>query len=457
MKTFYKLLVLLTALAFMQTAFGQDAPKKEADNAKKEASAKKDGDDKEDAGEVSTELISADKNAVFNDRAKFTFEVKNTTNNEQAGKVSYQVFTEKGVKLNADSVKVKIDKKSTGKYTFEIPEANAGFYKVNFMVNVTDYDDTTRRAFGIRPEEIRSPYKRPDDFDAFWQTAKDELVKVKPNFKVIPMPQLNTEKSRVFLIEMQSLGNITIRAWLTEPKTTDKNKKFAVLVGLPGYQANLDPITSIDGDVAFITLNVRGQGKGEANSRDSINLRRDEFIVYHIEDKNKYIMRGVIMDCQRCIDFIYSRPELKHDKIFVKGGSMGAYLALVTASLDKRVTLCSLQSPVLCDIRNLRGEVEFPIKNIDQYIKTQPGLTWEKVLANLDYFDGKNFAPNVTCGLIMSIGLVDPFAPPPGEFVTYNNLVCKKRIVIFKDLGHDASPLYLKLEQSWFHDEFALF
>jgi cephalosporin-C deacetylase len=168
-------------------------------------------------------------------------------------------------------------------------------------------------------------------------------------------------------------------------------------------------------------------------------------------------MRGVIMDCLRCIDFIYSRPELKRDKIFVKGGSMGAYLALVTASLDKRVTICSLQSPVLCDIRNLPGEVEFPIKNMDRYIKTQPGLTWEKVLDNLDYFDGKNFAPNVTCSLIMSIGLVDPFAPPPGEFVTYNNLTCKKRIVIFKDLGHDASPLYVKLEENWFHDEFALF
>ena len=185
--------------------------------------------------------------------------------------------------------------------------------------------------------------------------------------------------------------------------------------------------------------------------------RRDEFIVRRIEDKNKYVMRGVIMDCIRAMDYIYSRPELKHDNIFVKGGSMGAYLAITTACLDKRVNLCSAQSPIMADIRNLVTEVDFPIKSIERYIKVKPGLTLNKILDNLDYFDVKNFAPGVKCRLMMSIGLLDTYVPPDNGYVVYNSLSTNKKLYIYKDLGHEASPEYIKLEGEWMHDQFGLY
>lgn len=404
----------------------------------------------EEEGEISTVLTSGSNNALFSERAKYTFEVKNTTATEQVGKVSYRI-TSSGKMVGADSVKVKISKNSSGKYSFNLPALKVGFYKVNFMVNVSDYDDTTRRVFGIRPKEIVSQYKKPADFDAFWQTAKDELAKVAPKFKVTPMPERDTKERNVFLIEMQSLGDMTIRAWMTVPK--EKNRKFSVLIGLPGYQNNLQPILGMDEDLAIITLNVRGQG----NSRGPIDTRRDEFIFYHIEDKEKYVMRGVIMDCLRSIDFVLSQPNLKHDNILVSGGSMGGYLALATASLDKRVKLCSAQNPILCDVHNMNGEVTWPINDIKKYVAIQPGLTLEKVISNLDYYDGKNFADNIHCSTIMGIGLLDPYAPPANEFATFNSIPGHKRILVFKDLGHEVSQVYKDLEGRWMRDEFALF
>ena len=406
-----------------------------------------------DTGEISTKLIASNKTAIFNDKAKFTYAVKNTTSAIQEGKVSYLITDISGNALHTDSVKVKIGKNSTAKYDFEIPESTPGFYKVNFMINVNDYDDTTRRAFGIRPEEITSQYKRPDDFDAFWQTAKDELAKVKPEYKVTLMPKLCTKTCNVYEIRMQALDNITIKGWLTKPVTKDPKKKFSVILGLPGYQIDLPPVLTQDPDVAFITLNVRGQG----NSREFINIRGEEFAIHHIEDKNKYVMRGVIMDCVRAMDFIYSCPEFNHDQIFVKGGSMGGYLAIATASLDNRVNLCSAQSPIFADIRSLVTRVDFPINYINMYLKIQPGLTLNKVLSNLDYFDAKNFAPNIRCKFMMSVGLLDTYVPPTNDFVVFNSINTKKRISIFKDLGHDVSPDYINLEQSWAHDEFGLF
>jgi cephalosporin-C deacetylase len=407
----------------------------------------------DDASTVSTVLTTNSKNAFFDGKAQYQFEVKNPTGNVQEGTISYQVFTEKGQSISLVSTKVSIPKKSSAEYSFEIPETQAGFYKVNFMVNVSDYDDTTRRVFGIRPEEIRSAHPKPADFDRFWQNTKDELAKVAPNFKVTPMFKYNSDNRKVYLIEMQSLDNYTIRGWMTIPKVSDKHKKFSVLLGLPGYQVDLKPLMGLDNDLAIITLNVRGQG----NSRGPINTRKDEYIFFRVEDKERYVMRGVIMDCLRCVDFIYTQPNLRHNQILVTGGSMGGYLALATASLDKRVALCSAQNPILCDVRNLPGEVDWPISSFEKYVATRPGLTMDKVLDNLDYFDGKNFAANIKCPTIMGIGLLDPYAPPNNEYATYNGIGSKKRILSFRDLGHEVTLIYKELEGRWMRDSFGLF
>jgi cephalosporin-C deacetylase len=404
--------------------------------------------------EISTVVTTANKTAIFDDMAKYTFEVKNPTGNDQHGKISYHVVDENGKKIRADSIKIKVLKKATARYNFDIPARGPGFYKVNFMINTNDYDDTLHKAFGIMPELITSTYKKPADFDAFWQKAKDDLAKVQPKYQVTFMPKMSNATCKVYLVQMQSLDNVTIRGWLTEPVSKNPNKKFAIVLGLPGYQIDLSPIITVgDPDLAFLTLNVRGQG----NSREFINTRHDEFVIHNIEDKNKYVMRGVVMDCLRAMDFIYTRPELKHDNIFVKGGSMGGFLAITTAALDKRVNLCSAQSPIFADMRSLVKRVKFPITSIHTYLKTQPGLSLDKIMDNLDYFDVKNFAPNVKCKFIMSVGLLDTYVPPTNDYVVFNSMQAKKKIMIFKDLGHDVSPLYIQLETAWMHDQFGLY
>jgi cephalosporin-C deacetylase len=108
-----------------------------------------------------------------------------------------------------------------------------GFYKINFMINVSDYDDTTKRVFGIKPKEIRSNHPRPKDFDSFWQTAKDELATVAPNYKITEKPELEKTHRQVYLFEMKSLDDITVRGWLTIPKGSSKNRKFRFLWACP--------------------------------------------------------------------------------------------------------------------------------------------------------------------------------------------------------------------------------
>jgi len=406
----------------------------------------------DDNGEVIPELTPGNKNAIFKSQAEYKFAVKNTYNVPQEGTIGY-IVTKAGKEVKRDSIKVSIGKKSAATYNFSIPGLAAGFYKVKFLINVSYYDDTIRKVFGIRPEELRSRHAEPADFDKFWSAAKAELAAIQPDFKMELLPDsLQKSNRRAYRVEMRSLDSIVIKGYLTVPK---RKGKFPVLLGLPGYQVSVAPLFGVDDDLAIITLDVRGQGM----SRGKINTVRDMFINYNIEDKERYVMRGVIMDCIRAVDFIYSRPELDHDKIIVSGGSMGGFLALASAALDNRITLCSSQNPIMSDIRNLPGEVDWPIEDMEKYVKTQPGLTFAKVLNNLDYYDTKNFAPRVKCQILMGIGLLDNLVPPDNAYVVYNNLVNakKKHIIVFKDLAHEIGQEYVNYDGRWLRDNFGLF
>lgn len=440
---FKKYLLLVVTIVSFQHALGQHVS----------AHAKGDTSPKEDEETISTVLNINNKEGIFSSTASFSFDVKNSYDTEQVGTISYAITTEKGVKVKTLVKPVKIGRKSEEHYNFEIPSLKTGFYKLNMMINVSDYDDTTRRAFGIRADDIKSAYPKPADFDSFWKTAKAELAKVKPQFKLTEQPSQNTDNRRVFLIEMKSLDNLTIRGWMTIPKNSNKSKKFSVLLGLPGYQVVLKPIVGKDDDLAIITLNTRGQG----NSRDVIHTERDAFISYNIEDKNKYVMRGVIMDCVRAVDFIYSRPELRHNQIMATGGSMGGYLAIALAGLDSRITICSAQNPILSDVHNLVGTADWPINDIKKYVAGKPDVTFDQVLRNMEYYDTKNFATDVKCPTLLGLGLLDPYVPPGNGYAVYNSLNTDKKVMVYKDLGHEVSQKYKDYEGNWMRDTFGLF
>lgn len=408
----------------------------------------------DDAGEVSTILTPHSKDAIFLTTASYTFAVKNTYNKIQSGKISYIITDQFNKKLRSDSVIVNLGRASVNNFDFNLPELKSGFYKVNFMINVTDYDDTTRRVFGIRPEEIRSAHEKPGDFDTFWESTKALLAKVKPEYKITENFDLEKDGRKVFLIEMKSLGNKTIYAWLTEPDHHQKHQTFPVLIMLPGYQATNQPLLGKEYDMAFVSPDPRGQGL----SKENFDIRREDYIVDGLEDKEKYIMRGIIADCLRVVDFVFSQPELSRDRVAVTGGSMGGYLAITTAALDKRVTICAPQNPFLSDIYNMdHGAVEWPIMHMKKYTTIIPDLTFNKVLDNLQYFDTKNFATSITCPVVMGIGLLDPFVPPNNSYAVFNNIKSKKKIFVFKDLGHEVGDKYYRYETLYTRDYFGLF
>jgi cephalosporin-C deacetylase-like acetyl esterase len=404
-------------------------------------------------GEVVIKEIPASKNATFdsNSPVVYNFNLKNTYNSKQEGSLSYSISTPHGKFITKNSIPVSLDPLSSSIVKLEMPAQIRGFYKVNFMLNVTDYDDTVRRVFGVDINNIKSDAPRPADFDQFWANTKAELAKVQPNFKVTERPDLSSGNDQVYLVEMQSLDNITVRAWMTLPKDRGANEKLPAYIMLPGYGADLAPFHNVP-HFACLALNVRGLG----NSKDVINPTRDQYITYNIQDKNKYIYRGAIMDCMRLLDFVSARPEFDAQSIYVTGGSMGGYLALALAALDNRVTLCAADNPTFSDFRWTVGLNQFPMFDIQKYAR-EKALKMEPLLKNLDYFDLKNFAPAIKCKTIIGMGLLDVYALPTTELVTYNKIDTNKALYIYPNLGHEVDASLGNIKGKWVYDNFGIY
>lgn len=413
----------------------------------------------EDTGDIILKPEPKSADAIFKKQRDIVYRlrVKNNTNQFQTGRISYLITTDEGKKVGYDSVKLDLKGLSTKEYTFKIAPKPTGFYRINFMVNAPEYDDTIRKVFGVDPLEIRSQLHKPADFNAFWTQSKELLEKVPPKYHILEREDLETDRKRVYEVEMRSYDNLLIRGWLVVPRD---GRKFPVHYRVPGYVVSLAPNMDNDDFIAF-DLNVRGNG----NSKDVINIGTDNYCLVNIEKRNKYIYRGVYMDCIRGLDFLYSHPQLGIDtsKIFVEGGSQGGALALVTAALDHRVKLLTMQVPLYCDIHDdMKVSASyptqvFPFKVFRRYNDIHPGFTWQKFFKTFDYYDPQNFAPMVKCPVLMGIGLLDQFCPPRCSMAMFNHLGSRdKEFVCVPNSTHEVNLNYFLFQNLWLREKFRI-
>jgi cephalosporin-C deacetylase len=413
----------------------------------------------EETGDVVLKATPYNKTALFTSKeeVRYKLQLHNNTKQLQNGRVIYQVTTDDGKKVTADSMRISLREGTDRDVLINIRKRNTGFYRVKFIIKLPDYDDTVRRVFGVNPEKITSQLHKPADFDAFWKQSKVQLAQVPANYRVLERKDLSTQYKKVYSVEMHSYGDLIIHGWLVVP--TD-GSRFPVHYRVPGYVVSLQPNMDNDDFIAF-DLNVRGNG----NSKDVINIGTDNYSVVNIENKEKYIYRGVYMDCLRGLDFLYSHGNLGIDtsKIFVEGGSQGGSLALITAALDKRVKLLTMQVPLYADIHDsfaISASYEqqvFPFKVFRKYQSQHAGFSWEKFYSTFDYYDPQNFAPMVRCPVLMGIGLLDQFCPPRCSMALYNHISStNKEFVCVPNSTHEVNFNYFMFQNLWLREKFRI-
>jgi cephalosporin-C deacetylase-like acetyl esterase len=295
---------------------------------------------------------------------------------------------------------------------------------------------------GYEPEKIVSPITREADFSKFWKKRKQELAGVAPEFKITKNNR-STDRVDVYLVEMQSYGNVKVRGWYTVPR---KPGPHPAILSVPGYTSTMWPYVNRT-NVATFALNPRGHG----NSKDDIDPKGEEymFIGFDPERPEKYIYAGAYLDCLRAVDFLVSRPEIDASRIGAEGGSQGGGLSFATAALDTRIIFCAPDIPWLGDWVGYLETTEWAHDNYPKLLKVHPDLTFAGINRLLSYFDTMNMAEWITCPVLMSVGLQDDVCPPRTSFAPYNAVKSKKEYRVYPFAGHGVWREHSKLKDEW--------
>ena len=367
------------------------------------------------------------------------------------GAITLTVMTDFGEVFHKDYREVAVKRMSTGRFSFRVRGLKPGFYKAILSLESKMGNKKHSFNFGYEPEKIVSPADPRPDFAEFWQRAKAELATVDPQYKLIRIDSLCTEKQNVYLVEMRSLGNALIRGWYRVPV---KPGRYPAIMQVQGYSSVMVPsYVNYGDDVVGFGLNIRGHG----NSRDDVNPGFPGYILYNLEDKEKYIYRGAYMDCVRAVDFLCSRPEVDASRIAVEGASQGGALTFATAALNNdRIAVCAPQVPFLSDFRDYFKVAVWPGNEFVELIDQKKMLTWDEAFYTLSYFDIKNLAPMIKAPMLMGAGLMDEVCPPHINFAAYNLVTAEKRYIVYPYAGHGLPDHFYNAKMDWIRSKLGL-
>ncbi len=287
----------------------------------------------------------------------------------------------------------------------------------------------------VNPSDFVSSVARPSDFNAFWDDILARTADIPLNAKTTFDPLRSTPSVDVFEVHYTSLDRVIIAGWYARP--ADSIAPLPALLIVPGY--TMEPIIpkawAAKGYAAF---SVAPRGKLRSNSQ--FNPGYPGLLTHNITDRNTYSYRGFYMDACRGVDFLLSRQEVDRDRIGVTGHSQGGGLAIVVAALRKEIAAATSGAPYLCGFMDAMALTDsYPYQEIADYLRLYPELR-DQVTETVAYFDGINFAPRVTCPILVNVGHQDSTCPPETGYAMFRAIGSSdKRICGYDGHGHDAN------------------
>lgn len=383
------------------------------------------------------------------ERADFTVRVLQNGLPISNCEITYEIGPEQ---MPAEKTGTLTLKDGTGKIE-GMPSDKAGFIRCTVS---TEWEGKTYRAWGTAgyaPEKIKPVVQMPDDFDAFWDKAKEDLAAIPIDAKMTLVPEYCTGEIDVYHVSLQNIstswrGNSRFYGMLSVPKAPGK---YPAILSVPG--AGVRPYYRDDRAANGVIVFKVGIHGVPVNMDTEVynDLGRGALSNYQInklDDLDQYYYKRVYMGCVRAIDFIYSLPQFDGNNLAVTGGSQGGALSIITAGLDDRIKYLAAFYPALSDVtgylEDRAGGWPHMFRNYDQ--AAQPN--WLEVAP---YYDVVNFAKKLSMPGWYSWGYNDNVCPPTSMYAAYNSISAKKELHIFQETAHWTFPEQHEMANAWLY------
>lgn len=344
--------------------------------------------------------------------------------------VNYEIGPERMKATRTGGVRLKNGRATINLGTMKSP----GFLdcKLKAVADGSTYEHHVK--VGFSPDKLMPYTKNPDDFDDFWTSVLAEARKQPLTFTQEKVEKYSTSDFDCYLIHLQvDRQGHSIYAYLTRPKAAGK---YPVVLCPPGagIKTIKEPMKrTFYAKNGFIRLEMEIHGlhpelSGEqfAQISRAFNGRNNGYIENGMDNRDNAYLKHVYAACVRAMDYLTSLDDWDGKNVVVQGGSQGGALALVTAALDNRVTLCVANHPALAD---MAGSLAGRTDGYPHLVNMNQQLTPDRVRA-LQYYDVVNFARRVKCPVYMTWGFNDNTCPPTTSYIVWNLLSCPKESLI---------------------------
>ena len=328
-----------------------------------------------------------------------------------------------------------------------------GFTTVNVSVTYNGKRYSSQTNIGFDPYRIEPTTSLPEDFETFWENAKEKAARVPMLTRVRYSQEESNDRVDVYYIRIQSYkaGNY-VYGVLTVPKT--EGRKPAIL-RLPGAAVRKfsgpDPL-AYEG---FVVLNIGVHGipvdQDSEIYKQLENGAMSGYVLKGLENRDSYYYKRSYLGCVRAVDYLCSRDDVDQTRIACYGGSQGGMLSIVTAALDKRISALFAYFPAFCDVTGYYYGRSGGWPHL--FLDKSDTLIEQKVAVS-KYYDVVNFARFLSQPGFYAWGFNDIVCCPSSTFSAYNVIKAPKTLCLARDTGHWLYPWQSEEALKWLKSQF---
>jgi cephalosporin-C deacetylase len=303
--------------------------------------------------------------------------------------------------------------------------------------------------FDLSREELNTyqgTNPRPDDFDAFWETALAEMNALDPVVETIPA-EFQAPFAICSDLWFTGVGGARVHAKLLQPKhATEPGPAVLMFHGYTSCCGDwVEKLNYVAAGFTVAALDCRGQGGLSEDVGGVKGTSLHGHIVRGLDDSpEKLLFRSVFLDTAQLAKIVMDMPGVDASRVGAMGGSQGGGLTLACAALEPRIKRAAPVHPFLCDYQRVwemeqAKDAYFELKDFFRHHDPKHQREAE-VFRRLGYIDVQHLAPRIKAEILMATGFDDEICPPSTQFAAYNKITSRKALEIYPDFGHENLP-----------------